>query len=93
MESRDKRGVTSNSLALTKRERESHVENNSSNLLEKILSRDNMIKAYKRVIANKGSHGVDRMRVDEPRPFLIDNWLNIKQKLLEDKYNPSLGAY
>lgn len=76
-------------MALTQGERENNVTEDTSNLLEKILSRDNMLKALKRVVANKGSHGVDGTRVDELRPFIIDNWLNLKQKLLEGKYNPS----
>lgn len=49
-----------------------------------------MLIAMKRVIANKGSHGVDGMKVDELRTFIIDNWLTIKQRLLEGKYSPSL---
>ncbi len=48
-----------------------------------------MIPAMKRVIANKGSHGVDGMRYDELRDFVIKQWLTIKQKLLEGTYNPS----
>ena len=36
-----------------------------NDLLEQVLSRDNMNKAYKRVKANKGSHGIDRLTVDE----------------------------
>lgn len=48
-----------------------------------------MLKAMKRVIANKGSHGVDGMRVDELRTFIIDNWATIKQKLLEGRYKSS----
>lgn len=35
------------------------------NLLEQILHRDNLNKAYKRVKSNKGAGGVDRMKVDE----------------------------
>ena len=37
-------------------------------LLERILSRDNLNLAYKRVKAIRGSHGVDGMRVDELLP-------------------------
>ena len=48
-----------------------------------------MILAVKRVIKNKGSHGIDGMAVDELRPFIIDNWFSIKQKLLEGRYKPS----
>ena len=36
-----------------------------SELLEKILSNDNMNAAYKRVCANKGAGGVDDVTVEE----------------------------
>lgn len=37
----------------------------ANNLLEKILDRNNLNLAYKKVVSNKGSHGVDGMKVDE----------------------------
>lgn len=89
VELRGKQEAPSIPVAETKREREAGVIDDTSNLLERILARDNMLKAMKRVIANKGSHGVDNMRVDELRPFIIEHWLTIKQKLLEGKYYPS----
>ena len=36
-----------------------------SNLLDKILDRQNMYQALKRVYSNKGSAGVDGITVDE----------------------------
>src|SRR3712207_4764799 len=48
-----------------------------------------MLKAMKRVVANKGSHGIDGMKTDEFREFIIKNWITIKQKLLEGRYKPS----
>ena len=57
-------------------------------LLEKILSRDNMLAALKRVKANKGSHGVDGMKVDELPAYLKDTWLTIRQSLLDGTYVP-----
>ena len=45
-----------------------------SQLLEEILSRDNMMRAYKRVVANKGASGVDGITTDEVRQYLIENW-------------------
>ncbi|EPY2274947.1 group II intron reverse transcriptase/maturase [Clostridium sporogenes] len=89
VEIRGKQGAQSNNLALAKRERENNVLEDTNNLLERVLARENMLKAMKRVIANKGSHGVDGMRVDELRTFIINNWLTIKQKLLEGRYKPS----
>lgn len=66
----------------------SNVQRYTSNLLDRILERNNMMKAYKRVISNKGSHGVDGMKVDELRPFLKSKWPTIKEELLEGKYKP-----
>lgn len=82
-------GMQSNDMAFEKRERENDVEIETSNLLERILARENMILAMKRVIKNKGSHGVDGMRYDELRTYIIEHWATIKLKLLEGTYNPS----
>lgn len=89
VELQGKQGALSNNLALSKGERENNVVDDTSNLLDRVLARDNMLIAMKRVIANKGSHGVDGMKTDELRNFVINNWLSIKQKLLEGRYKPS----
>jgi RNA-directed DNA polymerase len=56
--------------------------------LERILARENMQNAFKRVVANKGSHGVDGMKIDELREFLKQNWLDIKASILQGTYKP-----
>jgi group II intron reverse transcriptase/maturase len=58
-------------------------------LLEKILHRDNMNAAYKRVKSNKGAGGVDGMDTDELLTFLKDNKAQLLQKLKEGKYRPA----
>ena len=40
-------------------------ERDGADLLEKVLERDNLNRAYKRVKANKGAAGIDGMTVDE----------------------------
>lgn len=45
-----------------------------SELLEKILSKDNMNSAYKRVCANKGAGGVDEVTVEELGDYIKENW-------------------
>ncbi|KEI10939.1 hypothetical protein Z954_10020, partial [Clostridium botulinum C/D str. BKT2873] len=70
VELQGKRGAQSNNLALAKGERENNVVDDTNNLLEKVLARENMLKAMKRVVANRGSHGIDGMRVDELRGFI-----------------------
>lgn len=57
-------------------------------MLEDILSNYNMNLAYKRVKANKGSHGVDGMKVDELLTYLKQNGDQIKQDILSGAYNP-----
>ncbi|MGN8772461.1 group II intron reverse transcriptase/maturase, partial [Paenibacillus barengoltzii] len=58
-------------------------------LLEKIVSRDNLNEAFKRVKANKGSHGIDGMGVEELLQYLRDNGETIKQLILGGKYRPN----
>ncbi|MBE0068761.1 group II intron reverse transcriptase/maturase, partial [Thermoanaerobacterium thermosaccharolyticum] len=80
--------VEVHSISSASKDRRNNVQRYTSNLLEMILDRENMKEAYKRVVANKGSHGVDGMEVDELLPYLKENWLTIKQQLLEGKYKP-----
>lgn len=89
MEIQDKQKALSNTKAYSKRERENNGIIDTSNLLEKVLSKQNMFQALKRVISNKGSHGVDEMKTYELKEHLIQNWLVIKEKLLEGSYKPS----
>lgn len=58
-------------------------------MLDKILSRENMLNALKRVESNKGSSGIDGMTVEELRPYVIENWVAIKAKLLDNTYEPN----
>ncbi|WHE07388.1 group II intron reverse transcriptase/maturase [Thermoanaerobacterium thermosaccharolyticum] len=80
--------VEVHSISSASKDRRNNVQRYTSNMLEMILDRGNMIEAYKRVVANKGSHGVDGMEVDELLPYLKENWPTIKQQLLEGKYKP-----
>jgi RNA-directed DNA polymerase len=57
-------------------------------LLERILNRDNLNLAYKRVKANKGSHGVDGMTVDELLPHLKQHGAILRQRILDREYKP-----
>ena len=44
-----------------------------TDMMEKILQKDNLNKAYKKVKSNKGGGGVDKMSVDELLPYLKQN--------------------
>jgi len=58
------------------------------NLLEQMVERDNMLKALRRVMQNKGTSGVDRMSVSKLPEYLRSNWRYIKEQLLTGKYKP-----
>lgn len=53
--------------------REIKETEDAENLLEKILSKDNMNSAYKRVKSNKGAAGIDGMTVEEALPWLREH--------------------
>ncbi len=61
---------------------------NTENLLEKILERENLNLAYKRVVKNGGSPGVDGMLVNEFLPYLKQNGASLLQAIREGKYRP-----
>mgnify|MGYP001625503998 CR=1 FL=1 len=60
----------------------------TNELLEKILSKDNLNLAYKRVKANKGASGIDDMQVDELLQYLKENGEQIKEDIRKGEYNP-----
>lgn len=57
-------------------------------LIEEVVRRENMWKAYKRVAANKGAAGVDGMSVEDLKPYLREHWPRIRQELLDGRYVP-----
>ena len=58
-------------------------------LLEAILYKDNFNRAYKRVKANKGKHGIDGMTVEEALPYLREHQKELTNQILKGKYTPS----
>lgn len=60
----------------------------SGNLLEKILLRDNLNQAYRQVVRNKGKQGIDGMTVAELLPYLKENGEQLRQDVLQGKYQP-----
>jgi len=61
----------------------------TDNLLEKILHKDNLNKAYKKVKSNRGAGGVDGMNVDELLTFLRSNQVQLIQSIKDGKYKPN----
>lgn len=59
-----------------------------SKLLNEILSRENMLIAYKKVISNKEASGVDGVTVEEIKDYVNQNWKDIKNQIKTRKYKP-----
>jgi group II intron reverse transcriptase/maturase len=57
-------------------------------LMEQVVERENLIRAWRRVRANKGSPGVDRMTVEELTGYLREQWPRIREELLKGEYRP-----
>ena len=57
-------------------------------LLEKILDKDNLNRAYKRVKANKGAPGIDGITVEEIGAYLRENQKELIERMKRGKYTP-----
>ena len=68
--------------------RGSMEESGAGSLLEKVLNRDNLNKAFKRVKSNGGSAGVDGMETTELLEYLRGNKEELLESLRNGKYKP-----
>ncbi len=57
-------------------------------LMSAVLERGNMMRAYERVLRNKGAPGVDGMMVGDLKAHLKANWPEIREQLREGRYHP-----
>ncbi len=57
-------------------------------MIEQVLNRSNITKAYRQVVSNKGSAGADGMPVKELYDYLTKNRKQIESELREGKYLP-----
>ena len=57
-------------------------------LMEQVVDRGNMIRAWKRVRANKGSPGIDGMTVEDLTGYLRAHWPRLREELLRGEYRP-----
>ena len=60
------------------------------NLIEKILSEQNLKEAIKRVKANKGVAGVDKMTVDQIDAYFEEHGNEIIESIMNKQYKPQL---
>lgn len=64
------------------------AKKNGANLLARILHRDNLNAAFKRVKRNGGAAGVDGMTVDEMLPYLKEHGEMLVQSIQGGRYKP-----
>lgn len=57
-------------------------------LMMRMLERENLLVALKRVEKNKGSHGIDEMKVEQLRGHILLNWNEIRQSIKDGNYYP-----
>ena len=76
-------GAASNVTAKRESDRRRH-----ECVMEAVVETKNMVKAYRRVVKNKGAPGVDGMTVDRLGDYLKMNWERIREELLEGRYRP-----
>src|SRR6267154_896995 len=70
---------------LAKRRAESPT---SEQWMEEVCERENCKQALRRVQANKGSPGIDRMNVEQLPEHLKEHWPAIREQLLSGTYKP-----
>ena len=56
--------------------------------MEEVVSRENMLKAYHRVLRNKGAPGVDGITVQALWGHVRQRWEGIREQLLSGTYVP-----
>ncbi|BES86490.1 group II intron reverse transcriptase/maturase [Pectobacterium araliae] len=56
--------------------------------METVITRENLMLAYQRVVENNGAAGVDNLKVTELKPWLKQNWASIRQALITGAYQP-----
>jgi RNA-directed DNA polymerase len=60
-----------------------------TSLMERVVDPENMERAYRRVVGNKGAPGVDGMTVSQLADHLKQHWPTLRERLLADAYHPS----
>jgi RNA-directed DNA polymerase len=58
-------------------------------LMEAVVEKANMARAYRRVVANKGAPGADGMTVHQLADHLKQHWPTLRERLLVGEYHPS----
>ena len=65
------------------------TQHEAEGMWERIISRENLMAALRRVQSNGGVPGVDGMTVEELPEHLREHWPSIREKLEAGRYEPS----
>jgi RNA-directed DNA polymerase len=57
-------------------------------LVEEVLRRENVKRAYERVVRNGGAPGVDGMSVEELLGYCREHWVRIREEIRSGRYRP-----
>ena len=68
---------------------EGRERDGAENLLERILNRNNLNRAYKQVKRNHGAPGIDGMTVEQALPWLQEHREELLQSIREGTFTPS----
>ena len=60
----------------------------TESMMEAVVERENMLRAYRRAVSNKGASGVDGRSTEDLKTYLQSNWAWIKGELLAGRYKP-----
>lgn len=56
--------------------------------MEAVITRENLMLAYQRVVENKGAAGVDNLHVSDLKPWLKAHWPSVREALIAGSYLP-----
>ncbi len=65
-----------------------HPKSEKDRLMRRVVERGNMQLAYSRVMKNRGAPGVDGMRCEDLKAWLLVNWAQVRCTLLNGNYRP-----
>jgi RNA-directed DNA polymerase len=64
------------------------TESEAPLLIEEVLRRENVKRAYERVVRNGGAPGVDEMSVEELLAYCREHWERIREEIRSGRYQP-----
>ncbi len=82
------RGSESYERKLHKRSMYAEERALSQQLMEEIVSHQNLLRAFRRVVSNGGGAGVDGMKTSELKSWLRSNYQKLREGLLLGSYKP-----